>query len=284
MTTSALPQQPVVLIVEDHPVNQKVAGLLLTSMGFQTRLADDGRPAIESYKEQRPDVILMDIMMPVMDGFHASKEIRRLEFGHSVHTPIIACTALDGSKLKEECIASGIDDYIGKPYSRELLARKMEHWLAIKVQLKPLTATAEAFAAAMAPHEPFDRQQLRLLYGLEQLDDILALFLTVTETLLAQLDSAIQTHDPASVRKIAFAIRSGSYAIDAKDIARLCLDLEEAVSDWPEVIKTYSALALAFSKVREFKQYKQLHGEESAGLMTTELQTKSLSSTTQPCP
>jgi CheY-like chemotaxis protein len=266
LTTSAAPQQPLVLVAEDHPVNQKVAGLLLASMGFQTNMADDGWPAVESYKMQKPDLILMDIMMPVMDGFHASKEIRRLEFGRSIHTPIIACTALDESQIKGECIAAGIDDYIGKPYSRELLARKIEHWLAIKLQMKPLTQTAEAFAAAVAPSEPIDRQHLRLLYGLEQLDDILALFMTVTETLLAQLDSAIQAHDPASVRKIAFAIRSGSHAVDAKDMARLCLDLEEETNHWPEVMKTYSALALAFSKVREFMRYKQLHGDGSAGL------------------
>jgi two-component system sensor histidine kinase/response regulator len=255
-----------VLVAEDHPVNQKVAVLLLTSMGFHTRLADDGRPAVESYKERRPDIILMDIMMPVMNGFHASKEIRRLEFGRGLHTPIIACTALDDSNIQEECVAAGIDDYLGKPYSRELLAGKMEHWLGLKVRMTPLTQVAEAFASAAAPSEPIDRQHLRLLYGLEQLDDVLALFLTVTETLLAQLDSAIQSQDPASVRKIAFAIRSGSYAVDAKDIARLCLDLEETANHWPQVMKTYSALALAFAKVREFMQTKQLSGEVSVGL------------------
>src|SRR5262249_17459008 len=153
-------------------------------------------PAVETYRDQKPDAILMDIMMPVMDGFHASKEIRRLEFGRGLHTPIIACTALDEAQIKEECIACGIDDYIGKPYSRELLARKLERWLAIKIKMTALSQTAQAFAAAMTTNEPIDRHYLQLLYGLEQLDDVLALFLTVTETLLAQLDSAIQTHDP----------------------------------------------------------------------------------------
>jgi len=265
MTTSTQ-QKPLVLVAEDHPVNQKIAGLLLTSIGFQTHMADDGRTAVEAYQELRPDAILMDIMMPVMDGFQASSEIRCLEFGRSVHTPIIACTALDESQIKKECIAAGIDDYIGKPYSRDLLARKMEHWLAIKVQMKPLTG--EAFAAALEPSEPLDRQHLRLLYGLEHLDDVLAHFMTVTEALLAQLDSAIQVHDPESVRKIAFAIRSGSFAADAsavRGMAKLCVDLEEAGNNWPEVMKTYSALALAFSKVRKFMQHKQLYGEESAG-------------------
>src|SRR5262249_44097610 len=120
---------PLVLVAEDHQVNQKVANLLLTSMGLRTYLAADGQLAVEAYKKERPTVVLMDIMMPVMDGFHASKEIRRIEFATGRHTPIIACTALDESEVKEECISAGIDDYVGKPYSKELLANKMEMWL-----------------------------------------------------------------------------------------------------------------------------------------------------------
>jgi len=259
--------QPVVLVAEDHPVNQKVATLLLTNMNMEPRLADDGRLAVELYKMERPDIILMDIMMPVMDGFHASKEIRRLEFGRGTHTPIIACTALDESKIKEECIAASLDDYLGKPYSKEILATKMELWLGIRVQRKSLPQMAQAFAAAAAPADPIDRQHLRLLYGLEQLDDVLALFLAVTETLMAQLDSAIQNQDLVSIRRIAHEIKSGSYAVSAIDVARLCVQLEEAAGNWPEVVKTYPALALAFAKVRDFMQVKQVQGEETAGLL-----------------
>src|SRR5262249_54564113 len=159
---------------------------------------------------------LMDIMMPVMDGFHASKEIRRIEFATGRHTPIIACTALDESEVKEECISAGIDDYIGKPYSKELLANKMEMWLGIKLDTKPLSPMAQAFATAnQYPIEPIDRQYLRLLYGLEQLDDVLALFLTVTETLLSHLDSAIESQDVMEVRRLAHEIKGGSYAVNA---------------------------------------------------------------------
>src|SRR5262245_11184784 len=105
-------REMLVLIAKDHPVNQKLAELLVKGMGFQTRVVCDGRPAVEAYRNEKPAAILMDIMMPVMNGFHASKEIRRLEFGRSTHTPIIACTALDHPNLTEECIACGIDDYI----------------------------------------------------------------------------------------------------------------------------------------------------------------------------
>src|SRR5262249_36463571 len=163
----------VVLVAEDQPVNQRVANLLLKAMGVETALASNGKLAVESYCKERPALILMDVMMPVMDGLHASKEIRRIEFGTGIHTPIIACTGLDKAKITEEAISCWIDDYLGKPYSREMLASKLVLWLGVRLEAKPLTQVAHAFAAALAADDaPIDRQYLRILYGLEQLDDI----------------------------------------------------------------------------------------------------------------
>ncbi|PWT99691.1 MAG: hypothetical protein C5B53_05000 [Candidatus Melainabacteria bacterium] len=258
--------KPVVLVAEDHPVNRKVAGLLLDALGVHALLADDGRPAIALYQKERPALILMDIMMPVVDGFHAAKEIRRLEFGLGIQTPIIACTALDETKIKEEAVSCGINDYLGKPYSRETLAAKIELWLGTKLPRTRTPITQVAQALANAVEEPMEGQRLRPSYGLEQLDDLLALFLTVTETLLAQLDSAIQAQDVVAVRRLAHEIRSGSLMVDAKDIAEICVQLEQVTHNWPEVVKTYPALALAFSKVREFAHKKQADGDAGVGL------------------
>jgi CheY-like chemotaxis protein len=259
-------RKTIVLVAEDHPVNQKVACLLLQAMNVESIVAEDGSVAVKLYQSNRPDLILMDIMMPVMDGFHASKEIRKIEFGKEIHTPIIACTALERDKIMDEAISCGIDDYIGKPFSRELLIRKVEHWAGIKTQEKKLSQGEQAFVKSATSKQENESQETRLLHGLEQLDDILALFLTVTETLLAQLDSAIQTQDLASVRRIAHEIKSGSYAVDAKEIASICLQLEQIENNWPEVVKTYPALALAFAKVRELIVKKQQSGVSMVGL------------------
>ncbi len=259
--------KPSVLVAEDHPVNQKIASLLLTSLGVETRMAEDGGSAVELYQKERPDLILMDIMMPGMDGFQASRQIRALEFGKKMHTPIIACTALDVDKIKEMAISCGMDDYLGKPYTRDMLIAMIEGWL--NFQLKPLpNQSEESFIASVSSKHAIDRTHLAMLYGLEQLDDILSLFLTVTEALLAQLDSAVQAQDISEVRRIAHEIKSGSAAVDAKELAQLCLKLEEIGDDWPEVVKTYPALALAFAKVREFLEKKQEEGPAGVGLPT----------------
>jgi len=107
--------------------------------------------------------------------------------------------------------------------------------------------------------EPIDRDYLNLLYGLQQLDEVLELFLTVTDTLLGQLESAIEHHDVSVVRHMANEIKGSSYAVSAREMARLCLDLEHAGEEqnWTEAEKLYASLGLAFARVREYLTVKQ---------------------------
>ncbi len=107
--------------------------------------------------------------------------------------------------------------------------------------------------------EPIDRNYLNLLYGLQQLDDVLELFLTVTDTLLDQLESAIEHHDVAVVRRMAHEIKGSSYAVSAREMAKLCLELEHAGEEqnWGEAEKLYASLGLAFARVRDFMAEKQ---------------------------
>ena len=251
-------QRPIVLVAEDNPVNQRVADLLLKSLGFIPRLVDDGTPAVQAYKQERPAIILMDIMMPVMDGFHASREIRLLEFGLGIHTPIIACTALEKTRILEDCISNGIDDYIGKPFTREILAGKMQRWLQPGKKHDPIWHTESLGPSARHSGEPFDPRYLKVMYGVEELDEVLELFLRVTQTLLAKLDIAIKAEDGTTVSRIAHELKGSSSSVNAKEIAKLCWKLEENIDNWPEVLKTYSALALAFDKVSAFARKPQI--------------------------
>lgn len=255
--------RPVVLVAEDHPVNQKVMGLVLSMLGVEAEMVNNGREAVEAAEPSRYSLILMDIMMPEMDGFQASYEIRKREFTRSRHTPIIACTALDRDKVREQCIRSGIDDYMAKPISREVLQEKIESWSHIPIHRQAASLEMELQVKRLKGEltedaEPINGPTLKMLYGLEQLDDILALFLTVTETLLAQLESAIQHKDSAVVRRTAHEIKGSSYAVNAKEMSRLSLSLEKAGEEqnWNEAERLYASLGLAFGRVREFVQAK----------------------------
>lgn len=256
-----MPKTLVVLVAEDHPVNQKVLGLLLESLGVQFDCASDGRQAIKAATSFNYGLILMDCMMPQIDGFEASFEIRKFEFHKTRHTPIIACTALDKDRILDQCVRSGIDDYIAKPIDREILKEKIGLWSVIPMAMGPLLPAVAAQIRRLEASkgaEPIDRAYLNVLYGVQQLDDVLALFMDVTEALLVELESAIQHQDVAIVRRMAHEIKGSSYTVSAREMAQVCRELEAASEEqnWPEIEKLYVALGLAFARVRECLQHK----------------------------
>ncbi len=110
-----------ILLVEDNLINQKVSLQSLRGMGFEVDLAINGVEAIEKYKQQQYDLILMDIQMPVMDGITATKKIRQLEQDRKIEKPIqiIAITANSLKDDRQKCLEAGMNEYISKPFNLE---------------------------------------------------------------------------------------------------------------------------------------------------------------------
>ena len=107
-----------ILLVEDNLVNQKLGLRLLEKWGYQVELAENGKIAVEKYQEDSFDLILMDCMMPEMDGFEATQAIREHEEQTDSHIPIVAMTANAMQGDREKCLDAGMDDYISKPIQR----------------------------------------------------------------------------------------------------------------------------------------------------------------------
>ncbi|MBF0448947.1 MAG: response regulator [Magnetococcales bacterium] len=116
-----------ILLVEDNTINQQVAFELLSMAGLSVEIAENGIQALEKTAEDRYAVILMDIQMPQMDGYEAS---RRLRLIHGDKLPIIAMTANAMQGEREKCLEAGMNDHISKPFDPQQLFKKLAFWLA----------------------------------------------------------------------------------------------------------------------------------------------------------
>ncbi|NOZ34917.1 MAG: response regulator [Chlorobi bacterium] len=118
-----------VLLVEDDVINSKVMTLNIQKLVKKIFIAENGKEALEKFSESKVDIILMDIRMPLMDGFKTTEKIRKAEIGTDSHIPIIAVTANASSEIKQHCFEVGMDDYTTKPTNYKLLIRKMKKLL-----------------------------------------------------------------------------------------------------------------------------------------------------------
>jgi len=160
-----------VLVVEDNATNQLAMRALLERFGVQADFAVNGVQAIAAIQAKPYGLVLMDLMMPGMDGYAATRQIRRLEYGTGRHTPVVAVTAVDPAISRSECIAAGMDGFVAKPIEPEDFEDMLRKWLA------PITGALRETGARNAAR-------------------VLESFLAVTAQLLEDLDAAIQSRGP----------------------------------------------------------------------------------------
>ncbi|TIT65675.1 MAG: response regulator [Mesorhizobium sp.] len=135
--SNAAPNSPIdILIAEDNDVNQMVFGQILNGLGLSYRIAGNGRTAVEMYRSLHPRLVLMDVSMPEMNGYEATRAIRAIEAASGGHIPIIGVTAHALKGDRDKCIEAGMDDYLPKPVSPDRLGAKIGTWLSETVVAK----------------------------------------------------------------------------------------------------------------------------------------------------
>lgn len=118
-----------VLVVDDQASNRDLLTWILEDEGFDYVEADNGEKAVEVFKQHQPDLVLMDVMMPVMDGYEATRQIKALSEGR--HVPVIFLTALTDEESLTKCLHVGGDDFFSKPFSEIVLKSKIESHLRL---------------------------------------------------------------------------------------------------------------------------------------------------------
>ena len=119
-----------ILLAEDNKINSKVAARQLKKLGYEVDAAMNGQEAVEAMQHTKYGLVLMDCQMPVMDGFEATRTIRRMEKVRSLRRiPIVAMTANFSEQDRERCTQAGMDDFITKPVKINMLGELLEKWM-----------------------------------------------------------------------------------------------------------------------------------------------------------
>jgi len=262
-----------VLVVEDSPTNQMLIDLILKKIGLQTELAENGLQAVQKAAAGKFDVILMDIQMPVMNGYEATRQLRK----DGLKIPIIALTACAMKGDDEKCFAAGCSDYLTKPVDRKKLINTLAKYLPVEGVKQPsqivenntedkkenTMENPEVAPAVDQSQLEVDWQLLMERIGDEALiDEILPIFLKDNQERMLLLAEAVKKTDTKEVKFFAHSIKGASGAIGASKIFELGKDLEYAARDEQtekyaplfEQIKTHFDNLLAFLDNKDWKQ------------------------------
>lgn len=232
-----------VLLVEDHPVNQKVAQKLLERLGLSVDVAENGEVALDKLGRQAYAMVLMDCQMPVLDGYSATRRLREIESEQGKpRMPVIAMTAHAMSGDRERCLQAGMDDYLSKPLDRQLLEQTLTRWLqqspyaaddAASAAAAPSAPGPEAPKPAMNISPPPDTLDTATLVDLEDImgDELATLvdaYLRDGETRMQNLREAAARGDSAEVGKLAHSLKSSSANLGAMPLSTRARQVEEA--------------------------------------------------------
>jgi len=215
------------LVAEDTPFNQKFILRLLGRWGHRVFLVDNGLKALEAVQQDSFDMILMDVQMPQMDGFEATKQIRAWEAQQDLHTPIIAMTAHAMKGDRERCLDAGMDEYISKPISSDTLYQAI-------VSLAPenggiLTANNPPGSDTETGTTSFDRKMLLIAFDNDRefLKEAIGMFIDDYPEMLVGTQEAIKAQDAVKLRQAAHSLKGMVGNFQAKAAARLAFRLEE---------------------------------------------------------
>jgi len=213
-----------ILVVEDNPINQKVAQGLLEACGHRVTLASGGHAALDTLRDRRFDVILMDLMMPEMDGVETTRAIRALT-GPQGRTPIIAMTAATAPSDQERCRIAGMDGFVRKP----IIMEELRHALAtVRPGLPPLPSATGTAA------EPAGQSRVTCLEKSLGADAFGRLLASVRQALPHHgglVSQALAGREDATACLQAHAIKSMARSLGLNDLADLAEAMEHALRD-----------------------------------------------------
>ncbi|MBN2343027.1 MAG: response regulator [Deltaproteobacteria bacterium] len=227
-----------ILLAEDNITNQKVALGLLKKLGYRADAVNDGEEAVQALRDRYYDLVLMDVQMPRMDGYDATRKIRDKDIRELFNpkVPIIAMTAHAMEGDREKCINAGMDDYISKPIDPGRLEEVVTKWL-YKTDALLLggsadesdgdDASAQSVDSSVAT---FDKAGLldRLMGDDELVREIISEYLADMSVQLGELQAAVDKTDALTAGRIAHRIKGASSNVGGNAVTAVALEIEKA--------------------------------------------------------
>ncbi|MBF0237378.1 MAG: response regulator [SAR324 cluster bacterium] len=232
-----------VMIVEDYETNQILVVHLLSKIGGHGHTAANGEKALEMFRPGLFDMILMDLQMPVMDGFEATRRIRKIEqqAGH-VAVPIIALSAHPYARESSECFAVGMNDFLEKPLSKDKLFMMIKKWIRKETMVESEnrlssenntvtdTAVNNPTDAASSLEKPIEYNQALLLFEEDKdlLNMVIQQFIDTMDERFLKIEELIRQQDCPAIRNEGHGLKGSARTIAANRLSELALKMEKA--------------------------------------------------------
>jgi len=265
-----------VLVAEDHPVNRQYIWALLDNLGHRAHFAVNGQEALDAARQQRFDLVLMDLHMPLMDGVAATRAIRALPEAARSTVPIVAMTADAFEETRDRCLVAGMNDFLTKPVSPQKLATLLRQLFGRELET---SSTAEP-VAGVAPAPParrhlfatdstplLDESAIEAALGAlskAELGSMISTFLDQGPQTVQHLRSAVRDAQPLELRVNAHAVKGAALNLGLAALAQTAEALQEGAAHLP-----------AHEIARLVQRYEELlpvtrRAVEQAGLLPTE--------------
>ncbi|QHT70097.1 response regulator [Rhodocytophaga rosea] len=237
-----------VLMAEDNAVNQRLANLILQEAGCVVTIAENGQEALIAIQKQVFDVVFMDLQMPVMDGYTATRQIRMI----NQDIPIIGLSANVYKEDIEQCFQVGMNDYLSKPYSAQKLIQKLQRWIDNPGTLEEIPASSTSVSTSSS-HNYINLKQMEELTGgmVDEMKEMLEAVIVVEKEFMAALNEWLIHQNHVKLATSAHKLKPCLYlvgmdnyrevlekleqqsktAINPEEISRLCVELKTIFSE-----------------------------------------------------
>jgi hypothetical protein len=225
-----------VLVAEDHPVNRQYMAALLEGMGHRPHFAGNGAEAVQAMRDQRFDVVLMDLHMPLLDGVGATLAIRALPDSAAATVPIIALTADAFAQTRERCLVAGMNDFLAKPVSPDRLSAMLRRLFGKEAGAEPAPAPEPEAPVVPARAPLLDRQAIDAALGAmapDRLAELLAAFFAEGPAMAQRLRDALRDGQALDLRVNAHAVRGAALNFGLVALAQTAQALHEGATHVP---------------------------------------------------